>query len=87
MKRTFTRLLHTAALALYPNPVRDRLTLAAGPELAGSQLSILSIEGRLVWRGTYHGETVDVSALRPGLYTLLAQTADGRKVLSRFSKE
>ena len=75
------------ALALYPNPVRDRLTLAAGPEFAGSQLSILSIDGRLVWHGTYRGETVDVSALRPGLYTLLAQTADGRKVLSRFSKE
>ena len=75
------------ALTIYPNPVRDRLTLAAGPEFAGSQLSILSIEGRLVWRGTYRGETVDVSALRPGLYTLLAQTADGRKVVSRFSKE
>ena len=75
------------ALALYPNPVRDRLTLAAGPEFAGSQLSILSVEGRLVWRGTHRGEPVDVSALRPGLYTLLAQTADGRKVLSRFSKE
>ena len=75
------------ALALYPNPVRDRLTLAAGPEFAGSQLSILSVEGRLVWRGTHRGEPVDVSALRPGLYTLLAQTADGRKVVSRFSKE
>ncbi|MCI1186751.1 beta-1,3-glucanase family protein [Hymenobacter sp. DH14] len=75
------------ALALYPNPVRDRLTLDAGPEFAGSQLSILSIDGRTVWRGTYRGETVDVSALRPGLYTLLAQTTDGRKVLSRFSKE
>ncbi|MGY3087234.1 hypothetical protein ACVWYF_000260 [Hymenobacter sp. UYAg731] len=75
------------ALALYPNPVTDRLTLAAGPEFAGSQLSILGMDGRLVWRGTYRGETLDVAALRPGLYTLLAQTADGRKVLSRFSKE
>ena len=60
---------------------------AAGPEFAGSQLSILSIDGRLVWRGTYRGETVDVSALRPGLYTLQIRTADGRKVVSRFSKE
>ena len=76
-----------SAMALYPNPVTDRLTLAAGPDFAGSQLSILSVEGRLVWRGTYRGETVDVSALRPGLYTLRAQMADGRKVVSRFSKE
>ena len=75
------------ALALYPNPVVDKLTLNAGPEFAGSQLSILSIDGRLVWRGTHHGGSVDISALRPGLYTLVVVAKDQPRLVSRFSKE
>ncbi|SFQ36812.1 carbohydrate-binding protein [Hymenobacter arizonensis] len=74
-------------LTLYPNPVTDRLTLATAPEFVGSEVQILSVEGRQVWRGTYRGETVDVSALKPGLYTLILQTTVGQKQASRFSKQ
>ncbi|WP_035560811.1 carbohydrate-binding protein [Hymenobacter sp. IS2118] len=75
------------AMTLYPNPVADRLTLAVAPEFMGGEARILSVEGRLVWRGTYRGEPVNVAALQPGLYTLVLQSASGRKQVSRFSKQ
>ncbi|WP_310394671.1 carbohydrate-binding protein [Hymenobacter sp.] len=74
-------------VSVYPNPVLDRLTLDLPAELLGKQLSILSMEGRQVWRGTYGGQPVDVSALRPGLYTLVGQLPGGQKIASRFSKQ
>jgi len=76
-----------AALGLYPNPVTDRLTLDGPAELRGREVSILGVDGRRVWRGTYQGQPLDVSTLRPGLYTLVTQGADGQKQISRFSKE
>ena len=76
-----------ASLTLYPNPVTDRLTLASGDDFRGEQVRILSIEGRVVWLGIYTGESVDVSALRPGLYTLVVVAKDHQKLVSRFSKE
>ncbi|MDQ2772591.1 MAG: T9SS type A sorting domain-containing protein, partial [Bacteroidota bacterium] len=74
-------------LTLYPNPVTDRLTLDAAPEFLGGEVSILSLDGRTVWRGSHHGAAVDVSALRPGLYTLVLTAQDQPKQVRRFSKE
>ncbi len=75
------------ALTLYPNPVTDRLTLQAGPAFLGGEVRIMGIDGRLVWRGTHTGATVDVTALSPGLYTLTAQNQAGDKLVRRFSKQ
>ena len=76
-----------AAISAYPNPVTDRLQLSTPAELLGRPCSILSVDGRLVWRGTYSGQPLDVSALRAGLYTLVLQGADGQRQLTRFSKQ
>lgn len=90
---TRTALAATAApdaqrlAGVYPNPVTDRLMLSAAADHLGEQLRIYSVEGREVWRGTFHGETVDVSNLKAGLYTLVALAPDGRKTVSRFSKQ
>ena len=73
--------------SVYPNPVRDRLTLDAAPEFLNGEISILSLDGRTVWRGTHHGTSVDMSALRPGLYTLVLTAKDQPKLVSRFSKD
>jgi hypothetical protein len=73
-------------LELYPNPVAERLNLSLAPEYAGEQMQILSVEGRVVWRGTYTGEAVNVASLKPGLYTLVVQTK-AQKLVSRFSKQ
>ncbi len=74
------------ALGVHPNPATDHLTLAAPAELRGGQLSVLNLQGEEVWRGTYDGQAVDVSALRPGLYTLVLVTKDRQKLTRRFSK-
>jgi beta-glucanase (GH16 family) len=73
--------------SVYPNPVLDRLTLDAAPEFRGGQARIMSLDGRVVWRGTYTGAAVDVSALKPGLYTLAVEAKDQPKLVSRFSKQ
>jgi len=75
------------SLSLYPNPVADRLSLDGAAEFAGAKLRILSIDGREVWHGPSTGASVDVSGLKPGLYTLELTTADQRKLSSRFSKQ
>ncbi|GEM_PF-3503097 len=72
-------------LAAYPNPVTDQLNLTDA--LVGGQLSIISVEGKQVYRGTYSGEAVSVAALPPGLYTLLGQSSNGEKISCRFSKQ
>lgn len=75
-----------AAPSLYPNPVIGHLALADAASFRGGEVRIISVEGREVWRGLYTGETVDVSALKPGLYTLVATSKDQQKLTSRFSK-
>jgi len=74
-------------LELYPNPVTDRLTLTSAADFRGQRVSIMSMEGLEVWHGTFSGETVDVSTLKPGLYTLVVITKDRQKLVSRFSKQ
>ncbi len=75
------------ALEFYPNPVTDRLTLGSAAGYAGAQVRILDATGRLAWRGTLAGETVDVAALKPGLYTLELTTKNEQKLVRRFSKQ
>jgi hypothetical protein len=36
--------------------------------------------------GTLQAEGVDVSALKPGLYSVVVQTADNQKLVRRFVK-
>ena len=74
-------------LILYPNPVSDRLTLRAPTEFAGGQVRILNVVGQQVWQGTYDGQTVDVSALKSGVYTLLVTNEGRQKLVRRFSKQ
>ena len=65
-----------AGLALYPNPVADRLEVS-GPAGAG-RLVLYDLLGREAVRYALHPgpNTVDVAALRPGLY--LVKWTDGR---------
>lgn len=67
-----------AGLALYPNPVADRLQVS-GPARAG-QLLLRDLAGRPVARFALPPgpQTVDVAGLRPGLY--LVEWTDGATV-------
>jgi hypothetical protein len=58
-------------LTIYPNPVHDDLRILAGEELAGGQVRVYDISGKqviVIQRAAGH---VDVSQLRPGVYTLV----------------
>jgi hypothetical protein len=70
------------SVELYPNPVTDRLTLAAAADFEGGQVRILSPDGKEVRRATYNGETLDVSTLKPGIY-MLVLSADGKAPVTR----
>ena len=75
------------SLSLYPNPVSDRLTLRAAADFVGADLRIISLTGQEVWRGTNDGKAIDVSGLKPGLYTLVVNTPNQPKRVQRFHKE
>lgn len=74
-------------LQLYPNPVTDQLTLTEGANLTDGQVRIIGIDGWQVFAGAYNGRSIDVSGLKPGLYTLILHTKDARKLIGRFSKQ
>ena len=76
-----------AALLLYPNPATDRLMLDAPASLLGAPLRITDLAGRTVWQGTHTGAALDVSVLRPGLYTLVVAAPNQPVLVRRFSKQ
>ncbi|UYZ63100.1 beta-1,3-glucanase family protein [Hymenobacter weizhouensis] len=81
-----TALSSEPAVELYPNPVGEKLYLRTTKALASSSYSILNEYGLTVARGTLTAGPVNVAALKPGLYTMLIVTKDGRKVTRRFAK-
>jgi hypothetical protein len=61
-------------LTIYPNPVHDDLRILAGEALAGGQVRVYDISGKqaiVLQRANGH---VDVSQLRPGVYTLVIRS-------------
>lgn len=77
--------VETEAVAVWPNPVRDRLTLRAP---AGSAFRVTDLRGVTVCGGTADGPTTDIAlpGLSPGVYLLTVQCGD--KVLNkRFIKQ
>jgi hypothetical protein len=71
-------------LSLYPNPVRDQLTIRS-PAAGSGRYSVWDSQGRQVLSGTWEGanRTLDVRGLAPGLYTLVWQAGTQRS-LERF---
>jgi hypothetical protein len=58
-------------LTIYPNPAHDDLRILAGSALAGGQVRVYDISGKQVIALQRVNGHVDVSQLRPGVYTLV----------------
>lgn len=59
----------TSKTNVYPNPVKDNLTLTNAGNLFGSDICIYSTTGQLVAKHSqWNGESIDVSHLNPGVY-------------------
>ena len=71
---------------LYPNPVTDRLQLRTAQSLTGSQFQILNSWGKMVASGSAAAGSIDVAALKPGVYTLVLTAEGGTPVSRRFVK-
>jgi len=63
------------SLNIYPNPVRDNLYLDNLP--ANSTLQITDMQGKTVIQTAAHGQTLDVSNLKPGIYFIKVESEKG----------
>ncbi|MBO2011826.1 carbohydrate-binding protein [Hymenobacter negativus] len=75
-----------SAIELYPNPVVDQLLLRSAQELSGSPFQIIDHWGRTVANGTVSSNGVNVSALKPGIYTIRVTTEGNIQTMKRFIK-
>ena|GEM_PF-1025711 len=67
------------ALSVFPNPATNRLTLRTGQLGVGASVEILNALGQRVLQttATQAEQSLDVSVLRTGVYTLRLTSADG----------
>lgn len=72
-------------LTIYPNPAHDDLQILAGEALAGGQVRVYDISGKQGIVLQRAGGHVDVSRLRPGVYTLVI-SSKGKMVTRMFIK-
>ncbi|UOQ72255.1 carbohydrate-binding protein [Hymenobacter cellulosilyticus] len=77
----------SARLSLYPNPVTDWVRLEAGPELEGSAYQVLDSYGQVKAQGVVGGGALDMSALRAGVYRLVIETKDQKKLTRQLIKQ
>ena len=78
--------IEIASIQLYPNPVKDVLTIESG-ELTINNISIHDISGRAVETWTAASlQTINVSSLPQGVYFLKIETYKG-VVTKKFIKE
>jgi hypothetical protein len=76
----------TGGLAIYPNPVKDKLYIRHSDSQLDA-LEIVDISGRLLVREeNFTGKSIDVSQLEKGIY-LLRVTVNGKVSVHKFIKQ
>lgn len=72
-------------LVLYPNPIKDVLTLNGVTNLQSYE--VVNMVGQIVSRGSINENSIDLSSLSNGIYIGVFHTNDGQKFNTKFSKE
>ncbi len=73
-------------MLVYPIPTSEKIQLPSSVVLSGGQLSIVDARGVEVVRSGLTSHVIDVTDLKPGIYTLqIIHT--GRRSISRFVKQ
>ncbi|MGV3540397.1 MAG: Ig-like domain-containing protein [Rufibacter sp.] len=75
-----------AAVKLFPNPTAGSLHLHSAKSLGGATYIIIDAFGRTVKRGNVNHQNIEVLDIRPGVYSLLLTTKEGKLVQKRFVK-
>jgi beta-glucanase (GH16 family) len=73
------------AFTIYPNPVKNQLSITSGESLTGGLIRIFDISGKQVLTARPASNYVDVSALAPGVYTLVF-TKNKTRITKEFIK-
>ncbi len=78
--------IDTATISLYPNPAHSSLTVAGN---GIQQIAVTNIVGQQMMQMTVtSAEThIDVSEWSNGIYIVIATTADGNRIVSKFIKK
>ncbi|HVE00001.1 MAG TPA: glycosyl hydrolase family 18 protein [Cytophagaceae bacterium] len=71
---------------LAPNPVLNELNLQASFDTEGGKVLIVDAMGIEVYNGTAENNSINVSTLSSGIYTLI-YSKDGNKIVKRFVKQ
>lgn len=71
----------------YPNPVQDQLHLQYSPDVQPRQIELYDLQGRLVRSQGNAFETVDLSQLPTGTYTMRVTMKDGQVFSDKVVKE
>ena len=59
------------AFTIYPNPVKQQLNISSSESLTGGLVRIYDLSGKMVMTAKPASNHIDVSALAPGVYTLV----------------
>jgi beta-glucanase (GH16 family) len=73
------------AFTIYPNPVKNQLSITSGEALTGGLIRIFDISGKQVMTARPASNHIDVSALAPGVYTLVF-TNNKTRITKEFIK-
>jgi hypothetical protein len=73
------------AFTIYPNPVKQLLNISSGESLTGGLIRIFDLSGKQVMSARPASNHIDVSALAPGVYTLV-YTKDKTRITKEFIK-
>ena len=72
---------------LYPNPVKDQLSLSFAEGNAPESVELYDLQGRLVGTKRNNMETIDMSAMPSGVYMLRVTMKDGTSYHEKIVKE
>jgi beta-glucanase (GH16 family) len=73
------------AFTIYPNPVKQQLNILSSESLTGGLIRIYDISGKMVMTARPASTYINVSALAPGIYTLIF-TKDKTRITKEFVK-
>jgi hypothetical protein len=73
------------AFSIYPNPAKQQLTISTSESLAGGLVRIYDLSGKQVITVRPASNHIDVSALAPGVYTLVF-TNNKTRITKEFVK-
>lgn len=90
---TYTNIQHlnfgalSGGVSCYPNPARDRVTIASAAGVFKS-MQVLSIDGRVLQTATgfRSGESVDLSSYPAGVYLVVVHNTDGTSQTTKVQK-